>query len=294
MRVAGSDRVKVAVASFGLLCCSVLLTAYSSRNPWVARIGTAAISEVVSPLYAGVDSVVDGGESMWDRYFNVLAVAERNRELTERLERLEAERGAFAERLKENDRLRKLLDLGSIPELQGISASVIANEPSGWVKGIVLNKGRAQGVLEGMAVVHPRGVVGQVVSASTNFSRVLLVTDHASGVDALVQDNRARGVVEGEGDSAAILNYVAKEYPVRVGDTIVTSGLDGVFPKGVIIGAVSQVSVESGTLLQKIAVRPAVDFSRLEEVLIIIGGQDKKDEAANMTKPLAQGAKERG
>jgi rod shape-determining protein MreC len=229
---------------------------------------------------------------MWDRYFNLLDVAEKNRTLTERIERLEAERAAFDEQLKENDRLRRLLNLGSITELQGVAASVIANEPSGWIKVIVVNKGRSQGVHEGMAVVHPRGVVGQVVSSSSNFSRVLLLTDHASGVDALVQDNRARGIVEGAGASAAILNYVAKEYPVRVGDVVVTSGMDGVFPKGIIIGSVSQVGVESGTLLQNIAVKPAVDFSRLEEVLIVTANQERKAEAAAITEPPARRSKE--
>jgi rod shape-determining protein MreC len=131
-----------------------------------------------------------------------------------------------------------------------------------------------------------------VVCSSSNFSRVLLLTDHSSGIDALVQDNRARGIVEGAGVSAAILNYVAKEYPVRVGDVVVTSGMDGVFPKGIIIGSVSQVGVESGTLLQNIAVKPAVDFSRLEEVLIVTANQGKRVEAATITEPFARRSKE--
>jgi rod shape-determining protein MreC len=209
------------------------------------------------------------------------------------VERLEADKAAFDEQLKENQRLRALLELGSISELKGIAASVIANEPTGWVKAIVVNRGSAHGVSEGMAVVHPRGVVGQVVSVSPNFSRILLMVDHVSGVDAIVQDNRARGVVEGSGSSLCLLNYVAKESPVRVGDVVVTSGMDGVFPKGVIVGSVAQVGVDNGTLLQNIRVKPAVDFARLEEVLIVTGDQSKRDEEALMRAPLVQRSKER-
>ena len=293
MRVGVSERSKVAIVSFVLLCGSLLLTAYSARNPWFARVGATAVSELVSPLYSGVDSVVDGSGSIWDRYFILVGVAEKNRMLVAQVERLEADKAAFDEQLKENQRLRDLLELGSVIELKGIAASVIANEPTGWVRAIVVNKGSAHGVLDGMPVVHPRGVVGQVVSVSPNYSRILLMTDHVSGVDAIVQDNRARGVVEGSGSSSCVLNYVAKESPVRVGDVVVTSGMDGVFPKGVVVGSITQIGVENGTLLQNIIVRPAVDFARLEEVLIVTGHQAKRDEDAVMRAPLTQGTKER-
>ena len=134
-----------------------------------------------------------------------------------------------------------------------------------------MNRGTSHGIRVGMAVVHPRGVVGQVVAVSPNFSHVLLLTDHSSGVDVMTQDSRARGVVEGIGADHCELRYVSKQTPVRVGDTVLTSGMDGVFPKGLLVGSVSKVAVETGTLLQNIEVKVAVDLDKLEEVLVVSG-----------------------
>lgn len=292
MRASVSERAKIAILSFSLLCLSLLLTAYSARNPKFAKIGTTVLSEIVSPIHGGIDAVADGASSAWGSYFNLVGLAERNRDLVERVSRLESSQASFEEQRRENERLRALLELNSVSELKGVAASVVASEPSGWVKGIVVNKGTSHGVTEGMAVVHPQGVVGQVVSTGPNFSRVLLMTDHASGVDALVQDGRARGVVEGLGSSSCELKYVAKESVVRVGDVVVTSGMDGVFPKGLIIGSVLRVAPEIGTLLQRIDLKPAVDFSKLEEVLIVVGGRQQKGEELEVIKaPLQNGGR---
>lgn len=292
MRASVSERAKIAILSFSLLCLSLLLTAYSARNPKFAKIGTTVLSEIVSPIHGGIDAVADGASSAWGSYFNLVGLAERNRDLVERVSRLESSQASFEEQRRENERLRALLELNSVSELKGVAASVVASEPSGWVKGIVVNKGTSHGVTEGMAVVHPQGVVGQVVSTGPNFSRVLLMTDHASGVDALVQDGRARGVVEGLGSSSCELKYVAKESVVRVGDVVVTSGMDGVFPKGLIIGSVLRVAPEIGTLLQRIDLKPAVDFSKLEEVLIVVGDRQQKGEELEVIKaPLQNGGR---
>lgn len=292
MRASVSERAKIAILSFSLLCLSLLLTAYSARNPKFAKIGTTVLSEIVSPIHGGIDAVADGASSAWGSYFNLVGLAERNRDLVERVSRLESSQASFEEQRRENERLRALLELNSVSELKGVAASVVASEPSGWVKGIVVNKGTSHGVTEGMAVVHPQGVVGQVVSTGPNFSRVLLMTDHASGVDALVQDGRARGVVEGLGSSSCELKYVAKESVVRVGDVVVTSGMDGVFPKGLIIGSVLRVAPETGTLLQRIDLKPAVDFSKLEEVLIVVGDRQQKGEELEVIKaPLQNGGR---
>lgn len=282
MSVGVSERKKVAVLSFGLLCCSLLLTAYSSRHPSFARSGTTALFEVVAPLHAAVDFAEDSVGSVWSHYIALIGVSEENKSLQARLTELDGERGMLQEYKNENQRLRSLLELGSVSQLKGVAANVIGDEPSGWGHGIVINKGSSLGIGVGMAVVHPRGVVGQVVAVSPNFSHVLLVTDHSSGVDVVTQDERVRGVVEGIGSEHCELKYVSKQTPVRVGDTVLTSGMDGVFPKGVIVGAVSKIAVETGTLLQNVEVNLAVDFDKLEEVLVVTGDreQSKKIEEA--------------
>lgn len=289
-----SEGRKVAIVSFCLLCCSLLLTAYSARNPSFARAGSIIVSEVVSPMQAGIDFISDGTHSTWRGYFALVGVSRERDELLRKLEALEASQSALEEHRGENARLRSLLELTSVNALKGVVASVVGDEPSGWGKGIVVNKGSSHGVQNGMAVVHPRGVVGQVVSVSPHFSQVLLITDHASGLDAIVQESRTRGVVEGIGAGFCELKFVSKESPVRPGELIVTSGMDGVYPKGLIVGSVSKVAVETGTLLQGIEVKVAVDFSKLEDVLIVTGEESDRQKSAEMSalvKPVARGAR---
>lgn len=277
-----TERRKVAVVSFALLCCALLLTAYSARHPAFARFPTTVVLEVVAPLHAAVDFAEDSSRNIWNSYVAMISVADENQALRARITELERERNALAEFKAENQRLRGLLELSSISQLKGVSADVIGDEPSGWGRGILLNKGVSHGVGVGMAVVHPRGVVGQVVAASPNFAHVLLVTDHSSGVDVMTKDTRVRGVIEGIGADHCELRYVSKETPVRVGDVVITSGMDGVFPKGLPVGAVSKVAVETGTLLQNIEVTASVDFDKLEEVLVVTGveGQGARIEEA--------------
>lgn len=270
-----SERKKIAVLSFGLLCCSLLLTAYSARNPSFARIGTSALFEVVAPLHAAVDFAEDSTRSVWSGYVGLIDLSQENEKLRARVSELDGERGLLEEFKRENERLRALLDLNAVSQLRGVAANVIGDEPSGWGQGVIVNKGSLLGVRVGMAVVHPRGVVGQVVAVSPNYAHVLLLTDHSSGVDVMTQDSRVRGVVEGVGADHCELRYVSKQTPVRVGDTVVTSGMDGVFPKGLILGVISKVAVETGTLLQNIEVNVSVDLDKLEEVLILTRDQDQ-------------------
>lgn len=287
-----SERKKVAGLSFGLLCCSLLLTAYSSRHPSFARSGTTVLFEVVAPIHAAVDFAEDAVRSVWNRYIALIGISEENQALQARVMELDSEQGMLQEYKNENQRLRTLLELGSVSQLKGVAANVIGDEPSGWGHGVVINKGSSLGIAVGMAVVHPRGVVGQVVAVSPNFAHVLLVTDHSSGVDVMTQDERVRGVVEGVGAEHCELKYVSKQTPVRVGDTVITSGMDGVFPKGVIVGAVTKVAIETGTLLQNVEVKVAVDFDKLEEVLVVTGDREQSkgiQEAKTLVAAKVQG-----
>jgi rod shape-determining protein MreC len=269
MSVGISSRARVAVTSFSLLCVSLLLTAYSAKNRSFGQLGEKLVAEGLSPLQALVHLINDSGASIWDRYLFLVGVQGENEELRARLERLEGDLALLQEFKGENERLRKLLEFSKTADLNGVVGSVVGYDPSGWVKGIVVNKGSSSGISAGMAVVHARGVVGQVVSTSPSASRVLLINDHSSGVDALVQGSRARGVVEGSGSTTSELRYINRDTVLKAGELVLTSGMDGVFPKGLVIGTVSDVEAGGGGLFQTVEVFPAVDFSRLEEVLIL-------------------------
>ena len=270
------NRVHVALSSFALFCLALVLSAYSSKNPGVARVGTVVATEVLAPfqiLYGGLQHGVSG---IWSDYINLVGVEQENLKLRERLAMLEAENSTLLEFRHENERLRALVGIGEAESLKGVIGSVIAYDPSNWERTAVVNRGTLSGVQTGMAVVHNNGVVGQIVAAGPTASRVLLLTDHASGIDAVVQGSRIRGVVEGSGERQCRLRFVLSEDEVKIGDRVISSGMDGVYPKGLLIGIVSDLRRSKSGLFQLIEVRPSVDLSRLENVMIITA-QNKID-----------------
>ena len=152
-------------------------------------------------------------------------------------------------------------------------------------KSIIIDKGAHRGVVINMAVVNSEGVVGRVVSVSPHYSQVLLVTDQNCAIDGLVQGSRGRGMLKGNGSSECYFDYVIKTCEIKEGDAIVTSGLGGVFPKGLHLGRVKAVDDSPYKLFKDVRVIPAVDFNTLEEVLIIL-----TTNFAPLRKGKAQGA----
>src|SRR5439155_24980271 len=128
---------------------------------------------------------------------------------------------------------------------------------------LLIGRGERDGVVRGAAVLAPAGIVGHVFQVSPNAARVLLVADHNSGVDALVQRTRARGIVQGTADGGCGLKYVKRTEDIQVGDTVVTSGLDGIFPKGLPIGKVVSVDKRGQGLFQYAEIAPRVDAEQL-------------------------------
>lgn len=285
MRQEISSKTQVWVVSFGLFLASLFLTAYSARYPAVARIGNSLVLEIVAPVSRTVESVRAGAFAILTRYVYLIETARENEQLLQRVVDLEARVGMLNEVERENARLREIVSFSADKKISGVVGSVIGGDPSGWIKGILVDKGSLQGVRSGMAVVSARGVVGQVVSVSSNSSRVLLVTDHSSGVDAIVEGSRARGVIEGGGENVCELKFVTKDVPVKVGEVVLTSGMDQVYQKGLVVGTVSRVSAASEALFQTITVKPAVDFSRLEEVLIVFA-----EKSAEIKAPVRRGS----
>jgi rod shape-determining protein MreC len=285
MRQEISTRTHVAVASLCLFLASLFLTAYSARNRAVATVGNSIVLALVSPVSQVVEMLRDGIGAVWGRYVYLVGASTENERLAAKLEELEGQLSVSKEFERENDRLRQLLNFSLEYGFRSMGASVIGADPSGWIRGIIIDRGSAHGVQLGMAVVHSKGIVGQVVSVSANSSRVLLVNDHSSGVDVVVQGSRARGVVEGAGDRMCELKFITRETPVKVGDIAITSGMDRVFPKGLVVGTVSEVNVQTGGLFQTVEVKPAVDFSRLEEVLVVLPSSEH-----GSPQPLKKGA----
>ncbi len=276
MPAVNKNRNQIAIVSVALFSVALFLTAYSARNPWTTTIGAEATSILLRPFQSLHYGLGHALSSVWSEYFALVGVRSDNQMLQQRLRELESQNSSLLEMESENARLRELMSFKQEAALKGIVARVIGFDPSNWSKIVTIDSGRLRGVERGQAVVAGNGVVGQVISVGQLSSRVLLIIDHTSGIDAIVQGGRARGVIEGSGEGCQ-LNFVPIEEEVRVGDRVITSGMDGVYPKGLLVGVVANVEKKGQGMFQKIAVTPAVNFRKIEEVLV---AQNVLDRAA--------------
>jgi len=224
---------------------------------------------IMRPLQIAAQSTMNWIQDIQDSYSMLTGYKSENEKLRKRIQQLEIERNQLLEAEATNQRLQQLLEFRSRLPSGSVTASVIADSASSWFKSCLLDKGSADGVRKGMAVVTPLGVVGQVIAVTGRTAKVLLLTDANSGVDVLVQRTRARGIVSGSLDNGTTLKYVKRSEDIQEGDRLVTSGLDGIFPKGIMVGTVIKVRKQTLGLFQYIEIMPAVSLTRTEEVLIV-------------------------
>ncbi len=221
---------------------------------------------LVYPLQKSVILTTDGVAAIWANLFGS-SDAET--------ERLRSENAQLKEQLvdhkelqQENERLRKLISFSAQRDEKMITAQVIGVDATSWFRSITIDRGSSDLIREGMAVVSAYGVVGRVVTCTPHSSRILLLVDASSKLSTLIERTRARAICRGDGDSIN-LDYLPLTDDVQVGDLLVTSGLGGGFPKGLIVGTVSRVDKRGYDMFQTVKVEPAVDFEHLEEVLVI-------------------------
>lgn len=207
--------------------------------------------------------------------FDYQRLLEENRKLKKELAQRENLRYQLLELQKENHRLREMLGFKERTGFGLLPAEVIARDPAHWFETITINKGYADGVTRNMAVVTSEGLVGNVFFVNRNSSKVMLLTDSRRAVSALVQRSRepgSVGIVEGYPEQKGYLRMVnlPPEANIQPGDTVISSGLGGIFPKGLIIGYVLETGKDQYGLLQQAIIKPAVNFNRLEEVFIVM------------------------
>jgi rod shape-determining protein MreC len=182
-------------------------------------------------------------------------------------------RRAADERREQERAYHRLADILDYRQVTGYSitvAAVIGYDSTNFFRTVLINKGTRDGLRRNLAVVTPRGAVGRIIKVYEGSSRVLLINDRSSGVDALVQRTRDQGVVQGLGLNQCEMKYLSRQSDVAVGDLVVTSGMGGIFPKGVRVGTVKNVK-RGGYLLQKVEVSPTAFLDRLEEVVVLTG-----------------------
>ncbi len=253
-----------------LVACVLLLLSMNSGQERTWSPLEQIVVEVTAPVERVFQWTMAWTEGIWSDYFFLVNVRRENTALQKELNTLRMENSRYRELLFTHARLKALFQFKQSINIPSVAAQVIGLDPTGWFRSVIIDKGAHAGIMVDMPVVNGSGVVGRVVSVSPHYAKVLLLTDQNSAVDSLIQRSRDRGMVRGLKTEVCALDYMIKTSDVRVGDTVVTSGLGGVYPKGIPIGEVTNVEDFPGDLFRHITVKPAVDFSRLEEVLVIL------------------------
>lgn len=248
----------------GLYFVTTLAADHARRGPV-----TEFMLESAQPLRKSLYTLGSAVRHMQNKYIALRALWTENQSLRERIAMLESERNRLLEAEITNARLHQLLELKTHILRRSVAAKVISNSASAWFRTLTVDKGSADGLRKGMAAIAPRGVVGKVISVSDDTAKVMLLTDHNSGLDVITQRTRVRGIVAGSMDGNPIIKYMGRNEDVQPGDRIITSGLDGVFPKGLLVGTIDDVREDGDGLFQEVRLELAVNPSQIEEVLFI-------------------------
>jgi len=254
-----------------VMMAQVILVSAQVQTKTGTRVLQAMAFEVFSRVQHGTSSVVSGTRGIWGNYVDLRGVRVENGELKRRVAALEVQLQQEHALAARSAQLQQLMDLRSQAVFPTLAAEVIAGNPDPVMRSVTIDKGSADGVLADMAVVAPGGIVGRVIGpVGRRAARVQLIIDRNAGVGALTERTRAGGIVVGaEANPPLRMDMVTNLSDAKAGDTVVASGVDGIYPKGYLIGRVES-ATRGGGLYQTVTVRPAVDFSGLEEVLVVL------------------------
>jgi len=215
-------------------------------------------------IYTVSDKLVN----VWRDYLDLVNVREENIKLKEDISKLRMEKFELAEAGIQNKRLKKLLNFKEIPSYPVVPANVIGGSPSMLrSEVIIVDRGSSDGISRGMPVASSEGIVGKVLTVGDKSSEVLLITDPVSAIDAFVHRTRVRGIVKGSGGGCT-MEYIEQNSDISVGDKVISSGKEGFFPKGVVVGTITDIETKGSFLSAKVS--PFVDLDSLEEVVIIL------------------------
>jgi rod shape-determining protein MreC len=256
---------------FGAMLAQILLVSAQVQTKSGVGALNAVTFEVFSRIEHGTASFVTGGQGFWGNYIGLRGVKAENDALKKRLAELEVQLQQEHALAARSERLQALMDLKTQAAVPTLAAEVIAGNPDPLMRTITIDRGSADGVQADMAVIAPRGVVGRVIGpVARRAARVQLIVDRNAAAGALIERSRAGGMVVGaEVNPPLRMDLVSSLADVQPGDLVVASGVDGIYPRGYAIGKVETAERGSG-LYYTIVVRPTVDFSALEEVLVVM------------------------
>ena len=264
---AGRKRIIIFATIF--LVCFALMTVNFQRSPKPFFL-ESIIVWIISPVQNLITEMVDSVDSVVSHYFLLGNVSSENETLRKEIDALLKENNALVEKALRQKRVGKLIGYQEKTKAKAIVADIIGRDATQWSKMIFINKGTRHGVMENLPVVTDRGVVGHIIQASNKVSKVLLISDSRSAVDSIFQDSRVTGVVVGAGGGMCKMKFVPMGASMKVGDRVISSGLGGIYPKGLMVGKVTKLMKSREGLFQEVTIKPGVDLSRLEEVLVVL------------------------
>jgi rod shape-determining protein MreC len=256
----------VAVAVVSMVVDRRALTGGGRELP----IWAGVVMDAAAPLQRAVAAPFDAIRDGWKRYVSVLDARSENQALQTEIVRLSEENLQLREALVASGRLQRIAEMRERYEIPMLPAELVGVDASPWFRSVLVDRGRDRGVRSGMPVISANGLVGLVTATSSRSAKAMLVLDRQTAIDGVIQRSRSRGTVRGRGSDELEFEFVARGSDVQLNDLVITSGLGGVYPKGLFIGTVSEVSDPGAQLLQTATIRPAVDFGRLEQVFVML------------------------
>ena len=254
-----------------LLLLQVLLMSTTARHPGTDEsILRVWVMSTLVPVVKLGGSIISGIGSTIGGYVELRHVRQDNIALHEQIEHLTAERDMAMEKAAMYDQLRSQLAIPPMPLFNTISANVIARDTNLWFRWLTIDRGSLSGLKKDMPVVTSTGVIGRLISCGPNYSQVQLVTDNHAGMGAMLQNSREMGELRGRGDSLCELRNIRTTTDVQIGESVITTGLDGIYPKGLTVGVVERIEADPNAPWHKILVRPSSPVDRTENVLVMI------------------------
>jgi rod shape-determining protein MreC len=263
------------VLTSALLVSFLLMTFQVRHEPAVVALTRHVLLLSISPFIQITAAGVGGVRRVWRDYVDLRHLRVENTRLRQESVALQRRIDRLEEQALETQRLQRLLALRQTTQAQFLAARVVGKDATNWFKTILVDRGSLEGLRRDLPVLGPDGLVGRVVEVTPTSAKVQLVTDPVSSVGGLIQRTRVTGIVSGNLGAGARVRYLPLMAEVAVGDEVVTSGMGGVFPKGIPVGRITAVERKSGALFQEATLQPAVDLSRLEEVVILTGSESR-------------------
>ena len=257
------------ILSSALLASFVLMTLQVRSHSALTDLTKRILLTSVSPFLRIAAASKTATVSVRNEYIDLRRVRRDNQLLREEVRQLREQVGELRETALEHARLSQLLEMGNRAGAEAVAVKVIGKDATNWFRTILIDRGTNAGIRRHMTVVAGEGLVGRVVDVTALASRVQLITDPESAVGCLVQRSRVTGVATGSQGGTVQIRYLPQMADVTVGDRVITSGMGGTIPKGIPLGRVIRSSRPSGALFQETEVQPLVNFSRLEEVLVL-------------------------